>query len=87
MVALPPQHGENTAFFSRFPLGGIHSQGILPIISLQLQGKSINHFLGHSLSSFPVGGLHSWGILLVVPLEFQKIRYQPFPMTHSLCFL
>ena len=31
--------------FSGFPLGGIHGWGILPVIPLEFQGKSINHFL------------------------------------------
>ena len=40
-------HGavENTTFFPVFPLGGIHGQGIFPVIPLEFQGKSINHFL------------------------------------------
>ena len=49
VVASSPQHGENTAFFSGFPLGGIHDQGIFPSIHLELQEKSINCFLRHSL--------------------------------------
>ena len=43
--------GENTAFFFSFPIGGIHSQGILlviPLELLELQGKSISRFLWHS---------------------------------------
>ena len=39
MVVSSPQCGENTAFFSGFPLGGIQGQGILPVIPLELQGK------------------------------------------------
>ena len=50
VVASSPQHGENAAFLSSFPLGGIHSQGILPVIPLELQGIRHNHFLWHSLS-------------------------------------
>ncbi|WP_337432056.1 hypothetical protein [Bilophila sp.] len=39
MAVSSPQRGGNTAFFLQFPLGGIHSQGILPVIPLELQGK------------------------------------------------
>ncbi|WP_302553775.1 hypothetical protein [uncultured Bilophila sp.] len=44
MVVSSPQCGENTAFFSGFPLGGIHGSGLLPVIPLELE-KSISHFL------------------------------------------
>ena len=44
VVASSPQHGENVAFLSSFPLGGIHSQGILPVIPLELQGKKHQPF-------------------------------------------
>jgi len=37
------------SLFSSFPIGGIHSQGILLVMPLELQGKSTNHFLWHSL--------------------------------------
>ena len=46
VVVSSPQRGENAAFFSSFPLGGIHSQGILLVVPLGLQGKSINLFYG-----------------------------------------
>ncbi|WP_337430591.1 hypothetical protein [Bilophila sp.] len=49
MVVSSPQRGENTAFFSSFPLGGIHSQGILLVIPLGSKEKSINPFLWCSL--------------------------------------
>ena len=39
MVVPSPQYGENTTFFSGFPLGGILGQGLLPVIPLELQGK------------------------------------------------
>ena len=39
VVVSSPQHGENTAFFSNFPFGGLHSWGILLIIPLELQRK------------------------------------------------
>ena len=44
MVASHPQHSENTDFFSMFSLGGIHNQGILPVIPLELQGKKHQPF-------------------------------------------
>ena len=44
VVVSSPQCGENTAFFSGFPLGGIHGSGLLPVIPLELE-KSISHFL------------------------------------------
>ena len=44
MVVSSPQCGENTAFFSGFPLGGIQGQGILPVIPLELQGKKHQPF-------------------------------------------
>ena len=44
MVVSSPQCDENTAFFSGFPLGGIHGQGILPVIPLELQGKKHQPF-------------------------------------------
>ena len=40
VVVSSPQFGENTAFFFGFPLGGIHGQGILPVIPLELQEKA-----------------------------------------------
>ena len=49
MLVSSPQRDEDIAFVSVFPLGGIHSQGILLVISLELQGKSINTFLWYSL--------------------------------------
>ena len=39
MVVSSPQCLENTAFFSYFPLGGIHGQGIFPFIHLEFQEK------------------------------------------------
>ena len=36
VVVSSPQCGQNTAFFSVFPLGGIHSQGILSVNPLEL---------------------------------------------------
>ena len=39
-----PQCGENTAFFFGFPLGGLHCQGIFPVIPLELQGKKHQPF-------------------------------------------
>ena len=44
MVASSLQHGGNADFFSIFSLGGIHSQGILPVIPLELQGKKHQPF-------------------------------------------
>ena len=44
MVILPPQHGENAAFLSSFPVVGIHSWGILLVIPLGLQGKKHRPF-------------------------------------------
>ncbi|WP_302553631.1 hypothetical protein [Bilophila sp.] len=44
MVVSSSQRGEHTAFFSGFPIGGIHAQGLLPVIPLKFQGKSINRF-------------------------------------------
>jgi len=44
VVVSSPQYGENTAFFSGFPLGGIYGQGILPVIPLELQGKKHQPF-------------------------------------------
>ena len=44
MVVSSPQYGENTAFFSAFPLGGIHGQGILPVTPLEFQGKKHQPF-------------------------------------------
>ena len=63
MVASPLQRCENANFFSRFPFGGIQSQGLLSVIPLELQGKSINHFLGHSLS-YTMEFLHRFGLRL-----------------------
>ena len=36
VVVSSPQCGENTAFFSGFPLGGNYGQGIFPVIPLEL---------------------------------------------------
>ena len=44
MVVSSPQHGENTAFFSSFPINGIHSQGILQFLPLEFQGKKHQPF-------------------------------------------
>ena len=44
VVVSSPQCGENTAFFSCFPLGGSHGQGIFPVIPLELQGKNHQPF-------------------------------------------
>ncbi|WP_302553188.1 hypothetical protein [uncultured Bilophila sp.] len=44
VVVSSPQRGENAAFFSSFPLGGIHSQGILLVVPLGLQGKKHQPF-------------------------------------------
>ena len=63
MVASPLQRCENANFFSRFPFGGIQSQGLLSVIPLELQGKSINHFLGHSLS-YTMEFVHRFGLRL-----------------------
>ena len=41
MVVSSPQHGENTAFLS---VGGIHGQGLLLAIPLELQGKKHQPF-------------------------------------------
>ena len=43
VVALSPQHSENTAFFSSFPLGG---KGILLVVPLELQEKTSAVFSG-----------------------------------------
>ena len=39
MVISSPQHGENTAFFSSFSLGGLYGWDILLVILFELQGK------------------------------------------------
>ena len=44
MVVSSPQRGENTGFFSSFPLGGNHGQGIFSVIPLELQGKKHQSF-------------------------------------------
>ena len=44
MVVPSPQYGENTAFFSSFPINGIHSQGILLFLPLEFQGKKHQPF-------------------------------------------
>ena len=44
VVVSSPQCDENTAFFSGFPLGGIHGQGIFPVIPLEFQGKKHQPF-------------------------------------------
>ena len=44
VVVSSPQCGENTAFFFGFPLGGLHCQGIFPIIPLEFQGKKHQPF-------------------------------------------
>ena len=43
-VVSSPQCDENTAFFSGFPPGGSHGQGIFPVIPLDLQGKKHQPF-------------------------------------------
>ena len=48
VVALSPQYSESTAFL-RFSVGGLHGWGLLSVIHLELQEKSINHFLWHGL--------------------------------------
>ena len=44
VVVSSPLCGENTAFFSGFPLGGSYGQGILSVIPLELQGKKHQPF-------------------------------------------
>ena len=44
MAASSSQHGENADFFSIFSLGGIHRQGIFPVIPLEFQGKKHQPF-------------------------------------------
>ncbi|WP_302553489.1 hypothetical protein [uncultured Bilophila sp.] len=44
VVVSSPQCGETYGFFSSFPLGGIHGQGIFPVIPLELQGKKHQPF-------------------------------------------
>ena len=44
MVVSSPQCGGTYSLFSRFPLGGNHGQGILPVIPLELQGKKHQPF-------------------------------------------
>ncbi|WP_337432199.1 hypothetical protein [Bilophila sp.] len=48
VAALSPQYSESTAFL-RFSVGGLHGWGLLSVIPLELQEKSINHFLWHGL--------------------------------------
>ncbi len=68
VVVSSPRYGEKTAFFSGFPLGGSHGQGIFPVIHLKFQEKSICHFLCHSLpESVPV------------PLTLPTTPPQPLP--------
>jgi len=45
VVVSSPQCGETYGFFSSFSLGGIHGQGIFPVIPLELQGKKHQPFL------------------------------------------
>ena len=44
VVVSSPQCFENIAFFSSFPLGGIHGSGMLSVIPLKLQGKKHQPF-------------------------------------------
>ena len=44
MVVSSLQVGGYAPFFPGFPLGGLHSQGILLVISLELQGKKHQPF-------------------------------------------
>ncbi|MBS6141657.1 MAG: hypothetical protein KH745_03530, partial [Bilophila sp.] len=44
MAVSSPKCGENTAFFSVFPLGGNYDQDILLVIPLELQGKKHQPF-------------------------------------------
>ena len=53
MVVSSPQRGEDMGFLSGFPIVGIHSYGILLVIPLELQGKSINYFLWHRQTKQP----------------------------------
>ena len=53
MVVSSPQRGEDTGFLSGFPIIGIHSYGILLVIPLELQEKSINYFLWHRQTKQP----------------------------------
>ena len=74
VVVLSPQHGGNAAFFSKFPLGGIHNRGILLVISLQLQGKKHQPFpmaqpfrtvskpCPYTMSALGLGIMGHWGI-------------------------
>ena len=48
-----PQDDEHAAFSSVFPVGGIHSQGILLVLHLELQEKSINHFYDTAKENSP----------------------------------
>ena len=49
MVVLYHQYTEKHILFLHFSAGGLYDWGILLIISLEFQGKSINRFLWHSL--------------------------------------
>ena len=69
MVASSSQHGENADFFSIFSLGGIHRQGILPVIPLEFQGKKHQPFS------------RTQPILLVIYREPQEINQQSFAVT------
>ena len=44
VVAPSPQCGEKYSLFFCVPLGGIHGQGILPVIPLEFQGKKHQPF-------------------------------------------
>ncbi|WP_308771720.1 hypothetical protein [uncultured Bilophila sp.] len=75
MVVSSPQYDENTAFFSIFPLGGIHGQGIFPVNPLELQGKSINHFYGTAFLKASAGVPNDEKVFLSIHLELCTVEY------------
>ncbi|WP_302554297.1 hypothetical protein [uncultured Bilophila sp.] len=80
MVVSSPQHGENTAFLS---VGGIHGQGFLLAIPLELQGKKHQPFSmaqpknsgTHPKTTF--GPCHSKRLMLYF-VKLKKIAAQMF---------
>ena len=69
MVVSSPRCGENTIFFSSFPLGWIHSWGVFFVIPLEFQGKKHQPFS------------RTQPILLVIYREPQEINQQSFAVT------
>ena len=79
MVVSSPQHGENTAFFSGFPLADFMAETLYRLFPPNFKEKGINHFydtafeksLLQELSPFGfrgyIGGPHLQGFLSVTP--------------------